>query len=183
MSFYKKMLEAIGKKHHPGSPEFYGEFIRLHERNDAGARQDVIPDGAMNKALQYFGLDVSQPKDWYLLLGLLCEVTFGELPRGRKKGAAFWTRGAYLVLAELYTELAYDLNVDRNLRPLSKRNKLSDTEIARRISVSPEFSQYRNSPDEIRKRIPQARRQYEVREAEWRAEISDVPTEESDLSF
>jgi hypothetical protein len=177
MAFYKKMLEAISKKYPPGSPEFYSEFVRLQDRDDAGARQDGIPAGAMNRALQYFGLDVSQPADWAMLLNVLCEVVFGELPRGRKKGATFWTRGAYLVLAELYFEKAYDLNVDRSLGPLFKRNKLTDSEVAELISVTPEFSQYRNSPDEIRKRIPEARRQHEAYEDAVRASWRGDPAE------
>jgi hypothetical protein len=147
MIFYKKMLQTIGKKHPPGSLEFYKAYMSLQDRDDSGARQDGMSDGAMNRALKHFGLDGSQPNDLQILLGVLCEINFGELPRGRKKGGKFWTPGAYLVLADLYYERA--------------SSGLSDTNIAQLISKLPEFSQYRNSPDEIRKRIPEARRQHE----------------------
>jgi predicted DNA-binding transcriptional regulator AlpA len=83
--FYKKLLEKITKIHKPGSPEFYRAFMRLF---DEDGLHDGIPGGAHHRALEYFGLDVSlRPEDRLILNHILCEIVFGELPRGRKRGS------------------------------------------------------------------------------------------------
>jgi hypothetical protein len=183
--FYKKLLEKITKIHKPGSPEFYRAFMRLF---DEDGLHDGIPGGAHHRALEYFGLDVSlRPEDRLILNHILCEIVFGELPRGRKRGSGeFWNRRAYMALADLYYEFAYDVDVDEEMGPLTKRNKLTHAEIAELISKTPEFNQYRNSHLEIRKRIPEALRHHaawaeDIRdeaEAAWREHVRQNPEEE-----
>jgi len=165
--FYKKLLEKLHGTHGPGTREFYSAWSGLHDEDSShylGA-----PGGAMPKALEYFGLDVSQPWDWMVLLSVLSEVLFGELPRGRKEGAGkFWDHRAYLALADLYYEIGIEVEADDELGPLAKR-KFTNTKIAELISRTPEFDQYRNSPGELRKRLPEALRQYE----KWLDDIRD----------
>jgi hypothetical protein len=86
--------------------------------------------------------------------------------RGRKKGPIFWTRRRYILLAEMFNELAYDFVDDgnHNIESMFKRNKLSVVEIARRIAEEPAFSEYRqgNGRDQLRKRIYEACRQLDA---------------------
>jgi hypothetical protein len=160
--FYERLLERIAKTHKPGSPEFYRAWMRLFDED--GTRYDGTPGGAYRRALEHFGLDVSRPGDWHILDHILAEIVFGELPRGRKKGSGeFWNRRAYVTLASLYYEIGYDVEVDEELGPLVSPKKFTNTKIAELISKRPEFSQYKSSPGEIRKRLPEALRVY----GEW----------------
>ena len=84
-----------------------------------------------------------------MLALLLAEEYFGKRRRGRKPGNKAWDENRFLELGSLYNELKRDCP------------RTSDSELAEIIVADPAFKEYRNNPELIRQRLPQAKREWE----------------------
>ena len=112
-----------------------------------------------------YRLDPTREADVFLLALLLAEELFGKRRRGRKPGNMAWDEKRFLELGFLYKELKRDCP------------HTSDSELAEIIAADPAFNEYRNNPELIRQRLPQAKREWEkwVRdyEPDWFANRED----------
>jgi hypothetical protein len=96
-----------------------------------------------------YRLDPTRESDVFLLALLLAEELFGKRRRGRKAGDKAWDEHRYLELGFLYKELKRECP------------RTSDSELAETIAADPAFKEYRNNPELIRQRLPQAKREWE----------------------
>jgi len=110
---------------------------------------------SLKRAAEFFTLDEDYPldptrvSDVFLLALLLAEELFGQRRRGPKSGNQKWDAERFLELAHLYEELKRDCS------------RLNDTELAELIVKDLAFKEYRNNPELIRQRLPQAKREWE----------------------
>jgi hypothetical protein len=93
-----------------------------------------------------YRLDPTREADVFLLALLLAEELFGKRRRGPKSGNQKWDAERFLELGCLYEELKRDCP------------RLNDTQLAKIIAEEPAFKEYRDHPELIRQRIPEARR-------------------------
>ena len=101
---------------------------------------------SLETAARFFGLDHTSMPDCAILAAILAEVIFGATSRGRKRGAATsWDGPSLIQLGRKYRELK------------TKNPNYTDTKIAELISEDKEFSQYRNDPEPLRKKLGDAR--------------------------
>ena len=105
---------------------------------------------SLERAADFFGLNLKQELDWDILIRVLAAVLFPTKKRGRTKGDnKYWTDYRLCLLGRKDSEIRTE-NPD-----------YSDTEIARVISEDAEFKQFRKDPDPIRKRLPAGRKSLE----------------------
>jgi len=95
-----------------------------------------------------YRLDPTRESDVFLLALLLAEELFGKRRRGPKSGNQKWDAARFLELGRLYEELKRECP------------RTSDSELAETIAADPAFEEYRNNPEQIRQRIPEARRRF-----------------------
>jgi hypothetical protein len=112
---------------------------------------------SLEKAAHFFGLDHTHPDDLSKLAHILAEEVFGARRRGRKTGGKIWN-------SERYLELGFRYQIAKRENP-----KLSDVKISEIMGNSPQFREYKNNPEQIRQKFPQARRKYE----DWRWEFAE----------
>jgi hypothetical protein len=140
LNFRRRLIEKW-QQHHGG---FYGhphdEFIR-------GALQ--CDPASLERAAKFLGLDHAHPSHLFVLALVLAEELFGKRRRGRKPGNRAWDENRFLELGSLYQELKRDCP------------RTSDSELAETIAEDPAFKEYRNNPELIRQRLPQAKREWE----------------------
>ena len=82
-----------------------------------------------------------------MLALLLAEELFGKRRRGPRSGNQKWDAHKFLELGFLYEELKQE-------SPCT-----SDSERAETIASDPAFKEYRNNPELIRQRLPEAKRE------------------------
>jgi hypothetical protein len=134
LNFYKRLLKK--KK--------WLSFLRIEP--EVILRSQCDPD-SLRRAAQFFELDVMDPDDFTVLVNLLAEILFGDRPSGRKRGDKIWD-----------TQKFYSLGMQSKILK-SKNPGLTGTEIAELISQKGNgFSEYRNHPEELRKRLADGER-------------------------
>jgi hypothetical protein len=102
---------------------------------------------SLEKAADYFALDLKQELDIDILIRVLAAVLFPTRRPGRAKGNnKYWTDSRLIRLGMEDCELR------------AKNSGYNDTEIARRISEDAAFKEFRKDPDPIRKRLPAGRK-------------------------
>jgi hypothetical protein len=110
---------------------------------------------SLKRAAEFFSLnegyrlDPTRESDVFLLALLLAEELFGERRRGPKSGNQKWDAERFLELGQLYQELKREWP------------RTSDRELAETIAWDPAFKEYRNNPELIRQRLPEAKREWE----------------------
>jgi hypothetical protein len=110
---------------------------------------------SLKRAAEFFRLnevdrlDPTRESDVFLLALLLAEELFGKRRRGRKPGNKAWDENRFLKLGFLYEELKREWP------------RTSDSELAETIAEDPAFKEYRNNPELIRQRLPEAKREWE----------------------
>jgi hypothetical protein len=113
---------------------------------------------SLEKAAQYFGLDHTRTTDLQLLAHIMAEELFGQRAKGKPAGKKdFWTDARFS-----------DLGARRyELKKGDKR--LTEREIAEIISKEEPFRAYKNNPEQIRQRLPEARKRYNkaLSDAQW----------------
>ena len=92
-----------------------------------------------------------------MLALLLAEELFGKRRRGPKLGNQKWDAERFLELGYLYEELKRDCP------------RTSDSELAETIALDPAFKEYRNHPELIRQRLPEAKREL----ARWQEQCAE----------
>jgi hypothetical protein len=121
------------------------EYIRRTLHCDPNSLKRAAEFFRLNEGM---GLNLAIESDVFLLAVLLAEELFNRR-RGPKSGNQAWDAHRFLELGRLYNELKREWP------------RASDTEIAEIISWDPEFKEYRNNPELIRQRLPQAKREWE----------------------
>jgi len=97
---------------------------------------------------EVYRLDPTRESDVFLLALLLAEELFGKRRRGPKSGNQKWDEARFLELGKLYQELKREWP------------HTSDRELAETIVWDPAFKEYRNNPELIRQRLPEAKREW-----------------------
>jgi hypothetical protein len=119
---------------------------------------------SLKRAAEFFTLNEDYPldptrvSDVFLLALLLAEELFGKRRRGPKSGNQKWDAARFLELGRLYEELKRDCS------------RLNDTELAELIVEDPAFKEYRNNPELIRQRLPDAKREL----AKWQDQYAEA---------
>jgi hypothetical protein len=148
LNFYKELLEPWLP-----FPHFSEEEAReLQGRSASEVRAHFLEHmcgckpNSLKTAAQFFGVDASSEADCLILAAILAQVLFGERKVGRKRGhTTAWTGAKLILLARTYRELK------------AKNPDCSDAQIAEKISAGREFSEYKNNPTAIQKKLREAK--------------------------
>jgi hypothetical protein len=146
LNFYKELLEPWLPLHH-----FSEEAAReLQGRSATEVRAHFLKHmcgcdpKSLKTAAQFFGVDASSEGDRLVLVAILAQVLFGERNVGRTRGhTTAWTGAELILLARAYREL-------------KTTTDCSDAQIAEKISAGKEFSEYKNNPTAIQKKLRDA---------------------------
>jgi hypothetical protein len=121
---------------------------------------------------EFYRLDPTVESDVFLLALLLAEELFGKRRRGPRSGNQKWDAHRFLELGFLYEELKRE-------SPCK-----SDSKLAEIIAEDAAFKEYRNHPELIRQRLPQAKREWEKWACDcaesWFANLLDREDDEDD---
>jgi hypothetical protein len=122
-------------KTHPDlvSPEAFDKAWREHLRG-------------LSRAARFFGLDQENPTHRMVLLYILAEVVFYEVPKGRPRGTTKWDKNRLL-------ELAAHADVLRK-----RTGRVSDKDAAKELKNVFDDEYRHDSPETIRQRLPDASR-------------------------
>lgn len=114
---------------------------------------------SLEKAAQYFGLDHTRTTDLQLLAHIMAEELFGQRTKGKPAGKKdFWTDARLFELGERRYEL-------------KKGDKhLTEERIAQIISKEEPFRAYKDNSEQIRQRLPKARKQYREALKQWESD-------------
>jgi hypothetical protein len=144
LNFRRQLLHKIWRRQGKRS-EVNDEYIRRTLYCDPNSLRRAAEFFRLNEGM---GLNLAIESDIFLLAVLLAEELFKRRP-GRKPGNKAWDENRFLELGFLYKELKRDCP------------RTSDTELAKIIAADPAFKEYRDNPELIRQRLPQAKREWE----------------------
>ena len=105
---------------------------------------------SLEKAIEYFDLDLRDEEDSDLLLRILADIAFGVRPKGRRKGTTRWNSGSLFILG------FHDDLVRR------KNPEMSDGDISKLIKKTHSKTYKRTTSGAIRTQLPIARREYVI---------------------
>jgi len=174
LNFRRQLLHRVwrrqGRTYGPGPGGLPSdEYIRRTLHCDPISLKRAAEFFTLNEG---YRLDPTRESDVFLLALLLAEELFGKRRRGPKSGNQKWDAHRLLKLGFLYEELKREWP------------RTSDSELAETIASDPAFKEYRNNPELIRQRLPEAKRelarwQYQYAE-DWFANFANREDDEDD---
>ena len=159
LNFRRQLLHKVwrrqGRTYGPGPGGLPSdEYIRRTLHCDPTSLKRAAEFFRLNEV---YRLDPTSESDVFLLALLLAEELFGKRRRGPKSGNQKWDAERFLELGYLYEELKRDCP------------RTSDSELAETIALDPAFKEYRNHPELIRQRLPEAKREL----ARWQEQCAE----------